>query len=282
MARATGWSDRSIRYMIEMRHWKRVAGIAFAPRDLVIGPPELAAAAVSTWPAAVVSHELAAALWRFPQPSFDPAVDSATVTVPANLVLRGHRLTPYRYDLLPHAKGRLLGLAVTTREWTAVDLLAHLSWDQARQLWAWLVTRRILDLGDLAAAVIERKYRDGTTQLRRLLDVGASGSVSAAEDVCHDLLQRAGISGWRANMPVVVGGRTIANVDLLFEAERVIVEIDGWSTHRDRAAFQRDRLTQNRLVAAGYTVLRFTWEDLTSRPSYVIDAVRQALGSRGS
>lgn len=183
----------------------------------------------------------------------------------------------YRYDLPSHARTQTLGLTVTTRQWTAVDLLAALPWAQARQLWAWVVTRRVLDLEQLSAAVSERKYRDGTEQLRRLADISATGSLSAAEDVCHDLLRGAGIDGWRANAEVIVDGRIVANVDLLFEVERLIVEIDGWSTHRDREVFQRDRSTQNLLVAAGYVVLRFTWEDLVERPAYVVATVRRAL-----
>ena len=39
-------------------------------------------------------------------------------------------------------------------------------------------------------------------------------------------------------------------------------------------AFQRRR--QNRLVAAGYTVLRFTWDDVTRRQS-TVSQIRTAL-----
>ena len=275
LARAAGWTDRQIRHMVESGQWVRVAGVALASRDLVVGLPELGAAALLTWPDAVISHRLAGALWQFPQQPTQ-RLETATVTVPANLVLRGARLDPYRYNLPAKAVGQVLGLAVTTREWTAVDLLSSLPWPQARQLWAWVVTRRILDLDQLAAAVVERKYRDGTRQLRRLVEVSGSGSLSAAEDLSHEMLRQARIGGWRANADVVVGGRIVATVDLLFEVQRVIVEIDGWSTHSDRSAFQRDRSTQNLLVAAGYVVLRFTWADLTNRPSYVVGMIRQA------
>jgi very-short-patch-repair endonuclease len=41
--------------------------------------------------------------------------------------------------------------------------------------------------------------------------------------------------------------------------------------------FQRDRRRQNRLIAAGWTVLRFTWWDLTERPDDVLAQIRAAV-----
>ena len=69
-------------------------------------------------------------------------------------------------------------------------------------------------------------------------------------------------------------------MDVLFEQERVVIEVDGYGTHSSREAFQRDRTRQNELVAAGYRVLRFTWDDLDRRPAAVIRQVRTALASR--
>jgi very-short-patch-repair endonuclease len=47
------------------------------------------------------------------------------------------------------------------------------------------------------------------------------------------------------------------------------VEIDGFGCHRDVKAFQHDRTRRNRLVAAGWTVLNYTWADLLERPHQV-------------
>lgn len=61
---------------------------------------------------------------------------------------------------------------------------------------------------------------------------------------------------------------------LLFVAEGLIVEIDGWQAHGSRPAFITDRRRQNRLVNAGYLVLRFTWDDIVHSPEAVTTAVR--------
>lgn len=43
---------------------------------------------------------------------------------------------------------------------------------------------------------------------------------------------------------------------------KLIVEVDGWEHHKHSRAFQADRSKQNAAVAHGYTVLRFTADDI--------------------
>ena len=53
-------------------------------------------------------------------------------------------------------------------------------------------------------------------------------------------------------------GRKQYRIDLAYPAAMVAVEVDGWEWHRTRTAFDGDRARANDLVAAGWTVLRFT------------------------
>jgi very-short-patch-repair endonuclease len=53
-----------------------------------------------------------------------------------------------------------------------------------------------------------------------------------------------------------------------------VAEVDGDASHSSRAAFERDRVRDAALQAAGYRVLRVTWRELTRRPEAV--AVRVA------
>lgn len=69
-------------------------------------------------------------------------------------------------------------------------------------------------------------------------------------------------------------GLFLARPDLLYPLERVVVEYDG-ATHRDRLASDNSR--QNRLIDAGYFVLRFTAGDVLHRPASVVDKVRRGL-----
>lgn len=65
----------------------------------------------------------------------------------------------------------------------------------------------------------------------------------------------------RPQHPVVVGDHTY-RLDYLIEGDQlqVAVELDGYEFHSDRPAFTYDRLRQNDLAAAGYTMLRFSYD----------------------
>jgi very-short-patch-repair endonuclease len=66
----------------------------------------------------------------------------------------------------------------------------------------------------------------------------------------------------------------------VFPDARVVVELDGWAYHVTRDRFHHDRERQNRLIGAGWIVLRFTWRDLSERPGYVTATIRAVLAGR--
>jgi very-short-patch-repair endonuclease len=67
---------------------------------------------------------------------------------------------------------------------------------------------------------------------------------------------------------------------MLWRAERLIVEIDGFEYHRTREAFERDRLRDARLQAAGYRVMRITWRQISQQSEAVVARVAQTLVRR--
>jgi very-short-patch-repair endonuclease len=72
-------------------------------------------------------------------------------------------------------------------------------------------------------------------------------------------------------------GRFIARIDAAYPERRIAIEVDGFEAHSSPDAFQRDRTRQNRLVALGWTVLRFTWADVVQRPTMVAQTIREAI-----
>ncbi|MEH0820658.1 MULTISPECIES: type IV toxin-antitoxin system AbiEi family antitoxin domain-containing protein [unclassified Micromonospora] len=64
--------------------------------------------------------------------------------------------------------------------------------------------------------------------------------------------------------------------DLGWRGPRVIAEADGRAVHGRPEALFADRRRQNRLLNAGWTILRFTWQD-TLDPHYIPWTVRQAI-----
>jgi very-short-patch-repair endonuclease len=66
-------------------------------------------------------------------------------------------------------------------------------------------------------------------------------------------------------------------VDFLWREPWLIVETDSYRYHGRRAAFEYDYRRQARLIAAGFEVLRFTWNQVVYEPNEVVAAVRARL-----
>jgi very-short-patch-repair endonuclease len=66
-------------------------------------------------------------------------------------------------------------------------------------------------------------------------------------------------------------------VDCVWRAQRVIVEIDGWEIHRTRAAFERDREKSRILQAAGWRCVPITYLQLKHASSEVARDIRRLL-----
>ena len=73
----------------------------------------------------------------------------------------------------------------------------------------------------------------------------------------HRLPRKAGITGWKANRPVVLCDST-CYVDVIFHKVKLIIEIDGRLFHTGAEAFETDRWRQNLLVLNGWFVPRFS------------------------
>ena len=59
--------------------------------------------------------------------------------------------------------------------------------------------------------------------------------------------------------------------DFYFPAHHLVVETDGWETHGTKAAFKSDRRKDAALTAAGYRVMRFTYDDVVYEPDTVVE-----------
>jgi very-short-patch-repair endonuclease len=66
-------------------------------------------------------------------------------------------------------------------------------------------------------------------------------------------------------------------VDFLWRRERLVVEVDGWESHRSRSAFEQDRARDARLKLFGFGVLRFTWRQVEDDPREVARTIRGLL-----
>ena len=191
--------------------------------------------------------------------------------------VRHHRRTQAGFEFTRrHIPSELVvsrsGLRYTSPALTALDLCATVGGDAIDQA----LRTRATTLAHLQRAMELTGGRKGNRTKRQLLLDSRAEPWSEAERSFHRLLRNAGITGWRANRPVVLDHSTFY-VDILFRKLRLVIEIDGRLYHTGAEVFETDRWRQNLLVLDGWWMLRFTWTMIEERPEEVIAMVREAI-----
>lgn len=187
------------------------------------------------------------------------------------------RRFPARFVAHPGARSfRIDGLQVALPRHTIVDLIRFLPLGDARRVAYRAVQTSVVSVDWLNQSIRTLSGLGGVGQLRDVVEELRSGAHSELEVRLVRLLRRANIRGWVANYRVQLGDSFVV-VDVAFPDGRVAVELDGRAHHTDRDRFQRDRTRQNALVSAGWTPLRFTWEDVSERPQHVLNEIRAAV-----
>lgn len=227
-------------------------------------------------PGSLISHDSAARIWGLGLPR---AAESDVVHVVSPRALR----PKHRADRVVHEAVRLgpadadlvNDIAVTSpaRTWwdlatvlAPADLLAVT--DQLLRSWA---PRQLLE-----QMLTEHKGDRGTVRARRALRYGDPRSESRMESVSRWVLIAGGLPAPELQFVVTdADGSFVARLDLAYPELRIAIEFDG-AIHRDADVFARDLRRQNRLVAAGWTVLRFSGSDVLAHPADVVDQVLAA------
>ena len=174
---------------------------------------------------------------------------------------------------------RLRVVPVTTPARTLLDIAPELpsrgleqALAQAERMYAG-TQRRVL------ALLARYPGRAGTPTLRELLGGSRRPALtrSEAEERILELVRKAGLSVPDQN--VRLHGYEL---DFLWREERLVVEMDGFAFHGDRAAFEADRRRDADLAARGLQVVRITWRQITEEPEATLVRLAQALAGRGT
>lgn len=268
---AAGMTPEQVRHRRRTGLWVPYAGAALRHRDTTPDAWADADAIALTWPDAVACLASAARLHRLPVPAGAPV----QAWVPHARPARG-RIAVYQYVLPPGdvmSGGRV---RVTTPARTVFDCLGRLAPEPAESMLVWALTRRFVTQQELERLLHDLPGLSGNARRRHLLAMTAAGAMSVAESRLHAILHRYSITGWSTRQVLRDRSGIIGEADVLFRGARLVLEVDGAAYHGpDR--FQADRTRQNRLVAAGFTVLRFTWRDLVDRPTSVAAQIRATL-----
>ena len=212
------------------------------------------AAVLACGEGAVLSHRSAAELWRL----LEVAEGPVHVTVP---VAGGRRqragLRIHRVPSLPEgATTRRSGIAVTTPARTLADIRPMMAPGRFRR-----AVRQAEILGLPVDAAVLVPDRTASELERRFLALCRRRRLPPPE-----------VNVW-------VGPY---RVDFLWREQRVVVETDSYSFHRGQVAFEDDHERDNRLMALGYEVVRFTYWKVTNEPEQVAALLRTRFARAGA
>ena len=255
-------------------HVARLYGTPDTPEQRIIAAVEAVGAGC------LASHRSAARLWGIPRPDHDP-VDVLLPAQRRDLRLEGvvvHRPRDVAW-LAPHHR---FASACTGIERTLLDLGAidpqGLHDAVGHAIANGLVT---LDALDAAATEHARPGRGGVVAVR---DAIADWSIDdkpadAMLEFTFDRIAR------RHGLPALVQRPTVegVTVDVRVRGTAVLVECDAWSDRRrDHDRVERSVELDDRLTAAGWTVVRCTYRSVTTRPSATAKRILAAIERRAA
>jgi very-short-patch-repair endonuclease len=229
------------------------------------------AAALAAGPDARLSHHAAAALWQI-RPTARTRVD---VTVPRALHARAG-LRHHQAVLPPDEVTTHLGIRVTTPARTLFDLAAVLPRHQLERALNEADALRLSSPTSLTQ-LLERHPARGVATLRPLLLTARRPTRSDLEAAFLHLVDASDLPHPRTN--TVIDGK---EVDAAWPEQRLLVEVDSYTFHATRGAFENDRRRDRELTVAGWRVLRITWLDLRERHAEVAAQVTALLAAGSS
>jgi hypothetical protein len=264
--------------------WRRSEGAVTVHRGVVVLPdvparPEqpIAAALLAVGAGAVAGGTTAVYLHGW----FDRVPDPLTILVPHGRwtpTLTGVEvMQTRRLPATDHTEVRRL--ACTDVDRTVLDRVLVLgSGDEGLAIVLTALQRRATTIERLRGIARDAGPRRGR-QLERVLDrLGeGTGPDSIFEHLVAERLREEGLDPVLGHP--VVAGRWRCSLDLAFPDERVAVECDGFAFHRTPRDLARDHERQNRLVRAGWRVLRISWHRWSREPEAVVAELRELLAS---
>jgi restriction endonuclease-like protein len=228
----------------------------------------------------VASHRSSSRLWGLR--TVDDQVE-VSVRYPGRLEIPGvivHRIR----DLTEHDYTYVEGIPVTTPARTLCDAGLVFGDKEVQRMINHALAKKIVTSRDLwrFRVRVGRQGRTGVGALERALNrlpPDISRADSGPEIEMRQLCQEFGVPAPIWQHPVIARG-VAYRIDFAYPEKRIAVEYDEFDPHTTPEAFVQDRRRQNDLQECGWTVIRFTWDDLRDDPAGVarrLDRIRKSV-----
>ena len=174
--------------------------------------------------------------------------------------------------LTPEDTTTIDNIPVTTLARTLLDVAEDATRREVERAIDRAEQQRLLDMALIDDVLGRAHGRRGATLLQSVLQEHRLGSTLTRNDLEEAFLticRHAGLPPDHANAWIPFPQGSGAEADFLWDARRLIVEVDGRDVHTTRRAFESDRRRDQRLATLGYRVVRFTWRQVVFAPHEV-------------
>ena len=214
---------------------------------------------------AVLSHTSAAAHWGW---EMKAVPTRPTVTVPRNRKVSANLQAEVDVFWRPLAPGRVRSGLVTSPIQTVLDCARWLPFDEGLAIADSALRHRALSHAELIGAG-EGVRGHGRQEMLRVLEAADARSDNPFESVLRAIgLDVQGLH-LVPQVEIHIPGRRVVRPDLVDERLKLVVEADSFEHHGSRKALVIDCARYNNLVADGWTVLRFAWEQVMFQAAWV-------------
>jgi hypothetical protein len=264
------------RWHLEGTNWRRLGPGVYASARLPDTPQlRLEAARLRLPPTAVFSGLAAAWLHGLDVVACEPI----EVTIPKGAGVSARSgLVVRRAAVKATEVVNVRGMRATSILRTLSDVCIRLSVTEAVVIADMALHSGLTGLADLNSFALSRARRVGVANLRRVACLADPAAESPMETRLRMVLVLAGLPRPQAQVSLHDGrGRFLGRPDLYYPDHHLGLEYDG-GVHRMSLA--EDNRRQNRLLAAGIRLLRFTAGDVLHNPDSIPTQVRAMLSSR--
>ncbi len=264
---AVGWLLCERRLLPVHRAVYRVGHDAPTP----LGPETAALLAVRD--GAVLSHHSAAVLWGLTSAA---AIDGPIhLTVPGSPGGEPQGVVVHRSTILTPRDVRLRDrLPVSSPARALLDMAPSATSRELERMLDQGLVMRVLRLADVTELLRRCGRHRGRARLQALVDQHTTTTFtrSEAEELFLALVRDANLP-----QPLTNVRRHGFEIDFLWPAAGVAVEVDGFAFHRTHLRLERDHRKDAVLGAAGIKVTRITWGQLHDEPLAVIARLAAGL-----
>ncbi|HET7454686.1 MAG TPA: DUF559 domain-containing protein [Solirubrobacterales bacterium] len=236
----------------------------------------LMAAVLTCGPEAVLSHRSAAFLHGI----LDDSRSRIDVIAPNRRGRAPKDIAAHRDGTLTAADRVMIdGIPCTSLARTLLDIGATQSPGTLRYAVTQAEVEEVFDLAAVVELLKRSKGRRGVARLRLAIELHDPDEQEARRGLEKELLRlfkRARFDAPEVNGHLVVNGISMMP-DFMWRDARLIVEADSRRVHGTATAFEKDRQRDQRLAAAGWTVIRVTWHQVTNEPQRLLQTLRAIL-----